>query len=270
MAVAPFDRRLLALRAARTRPPREPLLRELIAARLADRLASLRRRFGAVLELAAADDALERAMADLGLPPFPLHVKLDRLPPPRGAGPVLVAELERLPLAPGRLDLVIALGGLHWVNDLPGTLAQIRAALARDGLLLAAFPGGASLVELRTCLLEAETELTGGAAPRVAPMVDLRDAAALLQRAGFASPVADLEPVDLAYRDPLRLLADLRAARETAALAPELRRPLGRAVLARALELYRERHRRADGSHPATLELIVLTGFGGPAAPRSP
>ncbi len=270
MAAAPFDRRLLALRAARTRPPREPLLRELIAARLADRLASLRRRFATVLELGAADDALERAMAETGLPPFPLHVRLDRLPPPRGTGPVLVADEERLPLAPGRVDLVIALGGLHWVNDLPGTLAQIRAALARDGLLLAAFPGGASLIELRTCLLEAETELTGGAAPRVAPMVDLRDAAALLQRAGFASPVADLEPVDLAYRDPLRLLADLRAARETAALAPELRRPLGRAVLARALELYRERHRRADGSHPATLELVVLTGFGGPAGPRPP
>jgi SAM-dependent methyltransferase len=270
MSSAPFDRRLLRLRAARTRPPREPLLRAEIAARLADRLAAMRRRFTTVLELAAADDALERAMALAGLPPFPLHIRADRVPPPAGRGPALVLDEERLPLAPGRLDLVIALGGLHWVNDLPGTLVRIREALARDGLLLAAFPGGASLVELRGCLIEAEAELRGGATPRVAPMVDLRDAAALLQRAGFASPVADLEPIDLAYRDPLRLLADLRAARETAALAPALRRPLGRAVLARAIELYRERHRRADGSHPATLELIVLTGFGGPAGPRPP
>lgn len=268
MPTAPFDRRLVRLRAARTSPPREPLLRELIAARLADRLAAIRRRFTTVLELSAADDALERALAEVGLPPFPLHVKVGPVPPPRGTGSLaLVADEERLPLAPGRFDLVIALGGLHWVNDLPGTLLQIRAALARDGLLLAAFPGGASLVELRTCLLEAETELCGGAAPRVAPMVDLRDAAALLQRAGFASPVADLESIDLAYRDPWRLLADLRAARETAALAPELRRPLARTVLGRAMEFYRERHRRPDGSHPATLELVVLTGFGGPAGP---
>ncbi|MDW8368985.1 MAG: SAM-dependent methyltransferase, partial [Geminicoccaceae bacterium] len=132
------------------------------------------------------------------------------------------------------------------------------------GLLLAGFPGGASLVELRTCLVEAELELVGGASPRVAPMVDLRDAAALLQRAGFASPVADLEAVPLAYREPLQLLRDLRAMRETAVLAADLRRPLRRAVLLRALELYRERFSLPDGTHPVTVELLFLAGFGGP------
>lgn len=267
MPTAPFDRRLLRLRRERRRPPPDPFLRLEIARRLVDRLASMRRRFATVLELGAADDALDRALAEAGLPPFPLHLRA-RPAQPTGpvSGPAFVADEERLPLAPGRLDLVVAAGALHWVNDLPGTLGAIRALLARDGLLLAAFPGGSSLVELRSCLVAAEAELTGGAAPRVAPMVDLRDAAALLQRAGFASPVADLEPVDLAYRDPLGLLSDLRAARETAALAAELRRPLRRAVLARALELYRAQFRRPDGTHPATLELVVLTGFGGAAA----
>lgn len=264
MTSQPFDRRLLRRRLERRQPAFEPFLRDQIATRLVERLGSIRRRFSRVLELAAVDDALERAMAEAGLPPFAKQVKAELVPPTVAAGARVVADLEFLPFAPGRFDLVIAIGGLHWVGDLPGALAQIRAVLGRDGLFLAGFPGGASLVELRTCLVEAELELMGGASPRVAPMVDLRDAAALLQRAGFASPVADLDPVPLAYRDPWRLLVDLRAMRETAALAPELRRPLRRSVLLRALELYRERFSTPDGTHPATLELLFLAGFGGP------
>ncbi|MCS6779328.1 MAG: methyltransferase domain-containing protein [Geminicoccaceae bacterium] len=264
MTSQPFDRRLLRRRLERRRPPFEPFLRDQIAVRLVDRLGSIRRRFLRVLELAAVDDTLERAMAEAGLPPFAQHVKAALVPPWRTGAMRVVADLELLPLAPGRFDLVVVIGGLQWVGDLPGALAQIRRVLVRDGLLLAGFPGGASLVELRTCLVEAELELVGGASPRVAPMVDLRDAAALLQRAGFASPVADLEAVPLAYREPLQLLRDLRAMRETAVLAADLRRPLRRAVLLRALELYRERFSLPDGTHPVTVELLFLAGFGGP------
>jgi SAM-dependent methyltransferase len=176
----------------------------------------------------------------------------------------VVADPERLPFAAGRFDLVLAAGGLHRIDDLPRALAEIRRVLARDGLLLALFPAGSSLVELRTCLIEAELEILGGAALRVSPTLDPRDAAALLQRAGFDSPVVDVERVDLAYRDPFRLLLDLRAVGESAAFAPELRRPLGRDVLARALELYRTRFVRPDGTHPVTVELVLLAGFGGP------
>lgn len=271
MSSAPFDRALLRRRAARTRPERDPTWRAELAARLVDRLVDLRRRFTTVLELAAADDSLARALAAAGLPPFALHVRAD-LAPPRldRPSPAVVLEEERLPFAPGRFDLVLAAGGLHRVNDLPRALLEIRRVLAPDGLLLALFPGGASLVELRTCLWEAELELAGGAAPRVAPTLDPRDAAALLQRAGFDSPVVDVERVDLAYRDPLDLVRDLRAAGESAALAPELRRPLRRAVLARALALYAERFVRPDGTHPVTVELLALAGFAGPPAGPGP
>ncbi|MCS6879236.1 MAG: methyltransferase domain-containing protein [Geminicoccaceae bacterium] len=269
MTAGPFDARLLRRRLERRVPPFDPLLRDEIAWRLVDRLASMRRRFERVLELAAVDDALERAMARAGLPPFPFHVKAAPAPAPRAvAGPSVLADPEFLPFADAGFDLVIAAGGLHWCNDLPGVLVQIRAVLGRDGLFLAGFPGGATLVELRTCLVEAELELTGGASPRVAPMVDLADAAALLQRAGFSSPVADLERVALAYRDPARLLADLRAMRESAAFASELRRPLRGSVVRRALELYRERFRGPEGTHPATLDLVFLAGFGGRPEPR--
>jgi SAM-dependent methyltransferase len=262
-----FDRDLLRRRRARRNPPPDPSFRDELAARLVDRLVDLRRRFTTVLELAAADDAVDRARAAAGLPPFALHLRADTAPPRLGRpAPALVLDPERLPFPDGRFDLVLAAGGLHWIDDLPRALAEIRRVLARDGLLLALFPGGASLIELRTCLVEAELELLGGAALRVFPTLDPRDGAALLQRAGFASPVVDVERVDLAYRDPARLLFDLRAAGESAAFAPELRRPLRRAVLARALELYRTRFVRPDGTHPVTVELVLLAGFGGPAA----
>ncbi|GBD42268.1 hypothetical protein HRbin39_01657 [bacterium HR39] len=156
---------------------------------------------------------------------------------------------------------------LTLVDDLPGVLAQIRRLLVPDGLMLAAFFGGLTLAELRTALVEAELEARGGAAMRVAPFADLADAAALLQRAGFALPVADREVITVRYADPWRLLADLRAAGLTGVLRE--RAFLPRRVLARALERYRGLFADPDGRVRATFELHVLTGWAPhPSQPR--
>jgi SAM-dependent methyltransferase len=167
---------------------------------------------------------------------------------------------EHSPLADGAFDLLVHVLGLHWSNDLPGALIQVRRALKPDGLFLAAMFGGRTLEQLRGCLLDAELALTGGAAMRVAPFADLGDMAGLMQRAGFTLPVVDTDVVTVRYATPLRLLADLRAMGETAALAgatPRLRRD----VLARAMALYEARFAGADGKVPATFEILYLHGW---------
>ncbi len=126
---------------------------------------------------------------------------------------------EQLPFAEGAFNLIVSPLALHWVNDLPGALIQLRRALEPDGLMLASLFGGETLNELRLALIEAEAELTGGAGPRVAPFADLQDVAGLLQRAGFALPAADRDVITVRYAEPMRLLADLRAMGETAALS---------------------------------------------------
>lgn len=260
--VRPFDRRLLRLRRERAAPRLRTgsFLHEEIAARLLERLAEIRRPLPRVLELAAACPRLTAGLA--AREGTELVLRLDNVPALlAGSGPAVVAEEELLPFGADRFDAVLGIMSLHKVNDLPGTLAQIRYCLKPDGLLLAAFPGGGTLRELREVLLLAELECLGGAAPRVAPFVDLADAAALLQRAGFALPVADREPITVRYREPLRLLRDLQAMAETGVLAAEARRPLRRTVLMRALELYRERFATEDGRVPATFEILFLTGW---------
>jgi SAM-dependent methyltransferase len=177
------------------------------------------------------------------------------------AGPQLVVDDERLPFAPASLNLVVSLLSLHWTNDLVGALIQIRRALKPDGLFLGSFLGGATLNELRQSLLAAEVEVAGGAGPRVSPFADGLDAAGLLQRAGFALPVADVDRLTVLYAHPLRLMADLRAMGETNVLADRPRRPLSRAVLARTCEIYVERFARPDGRLPATFEIVSLTGW---------
>lgn len=177
-----------------------------------------------------------------------------------GRGPRLALDEERPPFAEGSVDLMVSLLSLHWTNDLPGALVQIRRALKPDGLFLGALLGGATLQELRGVLTEAELELTGGAGPRVSPFADAADGANLLQRAGFALPVSDIDRVTVRYASPLNLIADLRAMGETGALA-ERPRPLRRAVLARALELYVQRHAEPDGRVRATFEIVSLAGW---------
>lgn len=168
---------------------------------------------------------------------------------------------EHLPFAVGAFDLIVAPLALHWVNDLPGALVQMRLALKPDGLLLASMFGGETLNELRLSLLEAEAEITGGAAMRVAPFADLQDIAGLLQRAGFALPAADRDVVIVRYREPMRLLADLRAMGETAALAERPPRTLSRRILARAFEIYRQRFADDDGRVRARFEILTATGW---------
>jgi SAM-dependent methyltransferase len=168
---------------------------------------------------------------------------------------------EHLPYAAGAFDLIVAPLALTWVNDLPGALVQLRLALKPDGLLLASLFGGDTLNELRLSLLEAESELTGGAAMRVAPFADLQDIAGLLQRAGFALPAADRDIVTVRYGEPMRLLADLRAMGETAALADRPPRNLSRRILARAFEIYRARFADTEGRIRATFEILTATGW---------
>ena len=173
-----------------------------------------------------------------------------------------VADADLLDLSPDKHDLVIHSLGLHWSNDPVGQLIQCRRALKPDGLLLAASLGGQSLHELRASLAEAEIAVSGGLSPRVAPMAELRDLGALLQRAGFALPVADSVDLNVEYRDMWHLMRDLRAMGEGNALNARLRHPTRRAVFERAAEIYAATYPGRDGGVRATFEIIVLTGWG--------
>jgi NADH dehydrogenase [ubiquinone] 1 alpha subcomplex assembly factor 5 len=179
----------------------------------------------------------------------------------------VVADPELLPFGVTSFDLVISALLLHWVSDLPGALVQLRRALKPGGLLLAAVFGGSTLIELRTAFSEAELAEEGGISPRVSPTVELADAAALLQRAGFAMPVADFDRITVTYPDLLALMRDLRGMGEANALSARRRSMLRRATLARAAAIYQERYGFADGSIPATFEIFFLTGWAPEAGP---
>ena len=222
------------------------------------------RSFPRAVDLGARDGAFARALAQsdarshVGLL---IETDLSRAMLAGRGGPRVQVDEEALPFAPESLDLVVSVLALHWVNDLPGALIQIRQALKPDGLFLGAVLGGASLTELRQSLTAAEAELTDGAGPRVAPFADTFDVAGLLQRAGFALPVADLDRVTVRYSHPLKLIADLRAMGETNVLVERARRPLSRAVLARACEIYAERFAEPDGRVRATFDILTMTGW---------
>ncbi|MGZ5984808.1 MAG: methyltransferase domain-containing protein [Caulobacteraceae bacterium] len=176
-------------------------------------------------------------------------------------GPRVQADEERLPFADESLNLVVSLLSLHWTNDPVGALIQIRQALKPDGLFLGALFGGATLTELRQCLTQAEAELLGGAGLHVSPFADVFDGAGLLQRAGFALPVADLDRVTVRYASALELIRDVRAMGESNVLNDRARRPLTRPVLARTVEIYHERFSEPDGRVRATFDIVGLTGW---------
>lgn len=173
----------------------------------------------------------------------------------------ICAQAETLPLKTAGHDLVVHALGLHWANDPIGQLIQCRRALHPDGLLLAVTLGGQTLHELRACLAEAETRISGGLSPRVAPMGEIRDLGALLQRAGLALPVADSESLTLSYRDMFHLMQDLRKMGETNALAGRVRHGTRRAIFEDAARLYAQHHTDPQGRITATFEFVTLTGW---------
>ncbi len=173
----------------------------------------------------------------------------------------IVTDSDILDLAPGAHDLVIHALCLHWANDPVGQLVQCRRALRPDGLFLGVLFGGQTLAELRACLAEAETAVTGGLSPRVLPMAEIRDLGGLLQRSGFALPVADSTIRTVTYADSARLMADLRAMGEANALAQRLRRPTGRQIFSRAAARYAAGFPAPGGRIRATFEMIFLTGW---------
>ena len=227
-----------------------------VAGDMAERLAAVLRRFDLAVDLGTPGEAVRAALAGLGS--IGTIVAADAMPRPR---PAVVADEEALPFGDGALDLVVSALALQEVNDLPGVLVQIRRALKPDGLLLAALFGGETLTELRQCFAAAESDVEGGASPRVAPFADLRDLGALLQRAGFALPVTDVDRVRVRYDSVFDLMRDLRHMGATNALVARRRRPLRRATLARMAAIYAERFADADGRIRATFEVVWLSAW---------
>lgn len=258
-----FDRR--AVRRHRERAARlgtAEFLFEEAAERLAERLDDIKRAFERVLVLGTRRGTMARILgprAGVGL-----LVEVDdavgfltRAEP----GPRVVAEAEALPFAAAAFDLVVSPLALHWTNDLPGALLQLRRCLKPDGLLLASVLGGETLDGLRRAFLEAELAEEGGVSPRVSPMADGRDLAGLLQRAGFALPVVDSDRVSATYPDALALMSELRAMGETNALRERLRHLTRRATLLRAAEAYRKLAGAPDGRVAASFEIVTMTAW---------
>jgi SAM-dependent methyltransferase len=256
-----FDRMLLRRRQRRaaTLAPAAFLI-DRVAEDMAERLATVLRDFPLAADIGTPGDAVRRALR--GNPRIGTVVAVDALPErlPRDA-PAVAAEEEALPFADASLDLVVSALALHAVNDLPGALTQMRRALRPDGLFLAALLGGDTLTELRQAFAIAEAEVSGGVSPRVAPFADVRSLGALLQRAGFALPVTDVDRVTVRYAHALALLDDLRRMGATNVLHDRSRKPLPRSVLMRMVSAYAERFADADGRIRATFEIVWLSGW---------
>lgn len=256
-----FDRSLQRRRLMRVlaKGPADFLLTR-AAEDLVERLSTVNRSFATVLDLGTPGPELAQRLASV---PRAQVFRLAPLPQVLGSPPVLnlIGDEEALPFAPGRFDLVVSALALQSVNDLPGALVQIRHVLKPDGLLLACLAGGRTLHELRTAFAVAENDILGGISPRVAPFVDVRDMGGLLQRAGFALPVADIEPLTARYDTMFDLMADLRAMGATNTLIERARRPLRPAILIRAAEVYAERFSDPDGRVRATFELLFVSGW---------
>jgi SAM-dependent methyltransferase len=226
---------------------------------ICERLGAVKRRFAAIADIGTPLPglALRLAEKDASVTRFaPLASALGPPPLLRVAG-----DEELLPFKPASFDLAVSALALQNVNDLPGALAQIRRSLRPDGLFLGCLLGGRSLEELRAALATAEIEIAGGTSPRVAPFADVRDMGGLLQRAGFALPVTDVEPLTVRYTHLFALLADLRGMGATNALVERLRRPTSRRIFLRAAEIYARDYADADGRLRATFELIFLSGW---------
>ncbi len=261
--VAVFDRSAVRhhrARAATGLAAHDFLFRE-IGERLADRLVDVKRRFPLALDLGCHSGQISALLRGRGGIRDLIQSDLAHEMVARAEGLRVVADEEFMPFADHSLDLVLSNLSLHWVNDLPGALIQIRRMLRPDGLFLASLLGGETLIELRGALLDAELEVRRGAAPRVSPFADLRDAGALLQRAGFALPVVDTDTVTVTYDDATALMRDLRGMGETNAVRERPGCFTRRDVLARACAIYATQFGDTGGRIRATFQIIYLTGW---------
>jgi SAM-dependent methyltransferase len=242
-----FDRALLRARQARARRQGEvTFLLDRVAEDMADRISAVKRDFADVADIWTPGEVLRPPLADRFK--SVTRVKLD-------------SDGEVLPLQPESLDLAVSALAFQFVNDLPGVLAQIRRALRPDGLLLAALPGGDTLTELRQSFAAAEAEIEGGVSPRVAPSADLRDIGHLLQRAGLALPVTDVDPVVVRYDNAFALMRDLRGMGATNILVERRRTLTRRATVLRMSEIYAQRFSDPDGRIRATFDIVWLSAW---------
>ena len=260
-----FDRRLLRIRRDRAAADFDnfDFLVRAATERLVDRLLDLRRDFGTVVDLGGRTGLLTTLWPASTGRRFLVHADLSPAMAKRSAvrGLALACDEEAQPFSEQSLDAVISCLSMHWVNDLPGALAQIHRSLRPDGLFLASILGGDTLSELREVMIVAEQETTGGASPRISPFAGVPDLGALLQRAGFALPVVDSDSLTVTYPDIFRLMTELRGMGETSVLLERSRNPLPRRVLLRAAELYRQRFGDADGRITATFQILTMTGW---------
>jgi SAM-dependent methyltransferase len=253
-----FDRLLLRARRRRALAlGASTFLIDRVAADLAERLATVLRRFELALDLGTPGGAVRSVLAtsDKVGTVIAAHALV------HDVGLTVAADEEALPFGDAAFDLVVSALALQFVNDLPGTLVQIRRALKPDGLFLAALLGGDTLMELRAAFAAAEAEIEGGVSPRVAPFADVRELGGLLQRAGFALPVTDVERLTVRYGSPFALMNDLRRMGATNVLVERRRRFLRRKTLARMAEIYGERSADPDGRIRATFDVIWLSGW---------
>jgi len=279
MSTLVFDRRLVRGRHLRARALAPPtFLMERVAQDFSDRLAAVVRRFEWAADLGTPSNALCRELARSG--------KIDTVVATAASAASLrgqagfdevcsdafavVADEEALPFRAASLDLVVSGLALQFVNDLPGTLMQARRALKPDGLLLAALAGGDTLIELRQSFATAEAEIDGGISPRIIPFVDVRAAGMLLQRAGFALPVTDIDRITVRYDSPIALMHDLRAMGATNPMVERNRRPLKRATLRRMMEVYAERFADSDSRIRATFDIVWLSGWAPHSSQQKP
>jgi SAM-dependent methyltransferase len=256
-----FDRAMLAHRRQRAHAlGAVTFLLDRVAQDMAERLSAVKRTFDVVVDLGTPTDAVRRAI-QAGTVTRIIAAAPSVAACGRDRPPMVVVDEERLPFRDASLDLVVSGLALQFVNDLPGALVQIRRALKPDGLFLAALIGGDTLTELRQAFAAAEADVEGGVSPRVAPFADVRTVGALLQRAGFALPVTDVDRVVARYDSPLRLMHDLRRMGATNVLAERRRRVLRRATLRRVVEIYAERFADPDGRLRASFDIIWLSGW---------
>ena len=258
-----FNRRTVARhrdRAAATLSDHDFLFRE-VAERLCDRLQDVTRDFPTALDLGCHDGILGRIIGERGGIKTLFQCDLSPVMATRAANMAVAGDEEFLPFAEESFDLVISNLSLHWINDLPGALAQARRTLKPGGLFLGAMLGGETLAELRQSLMHAESTVEGGLSPRISPFADVRDAGDLLARAGFQDPVADTEIITVSYADPLTLMDDLRRMGESNAVIEARKGFTRRATLMDAASHYMETFADADARIPASFQIIYLTAW---------